>query len=72
MKEENHDETEKYLNKNWSSKLTKMRKINHNYMLVSTTAKGQSWFKTLEDYNNYHKELHNLNVKYGLLHNSPV
>lgn len=63
---ENHEEADNYVKNNWSAKLTKMRKLNHNYMLVSTKAMGRSWFKSLEDYENYHKELKELDRKYGL------
>jgi len=68
MKQRIEEETKeymKYFKENWSSKMTKMRKLNHNYMLVSEMGKGTGWFKSIEDYNNYHKELKALNEKYG-------
>lgn len=66
MAEEENPEAKEYFKANWSAKLSKMRKMNHNYLLVSTKAMGQSWFKSLKDYNNYHKELCELNKKYGV------
>jgi hypothetical protein len=65
-KDGNKEETEKYLEANWRKKISKLWKLNHGFMFVSTVAKGQGWFKSVEDYNNYHKELQELNVKYGL------
>ena len=68
MREQCEEETKEYLQyfkENWSSKMTKMRKLNHNYMLVSERGKGTGWFKSIEDYNNYHMELRELNEKYG-------
>ena len=69
MKQMMDEETKgymEYFKDNWSDKMTKMRKLNHNYMLVSHQGKGTGWFKSIEDYNNYHKELQNLNEKYGV------
>jgi len=66
MKEENHKEYWQYFKENWSNKITKMRKLNHNYLLVSHQGKGTGWFKSIEDYNGYHKELDLLNKKYGV------
>jgi hypothetical protein len=67
VKEENRDEAKKYLKENWSDKIAKMYKMNHGYLLISAKAMGQGWFKSIEDFNNYHKELVELNEKYGLL-----
>ena len=66
MTKEENPEANEYLKANWSAKLSKMRKMNHNYIFVSTKAMGQGFFKSLEDYNNYHKELRELNKKYGV------
>ena len=62
--EENHEEYRQYYKKNWAKKVTKMRKMNHGYMLVSTQGMGKDWFKSIEDYENYHNELRELNKKY--------
>lgn len=66
QEEENRVEADAYFKANWSAKCTKLRKLNHNFMMVSTKALGSGWFKTMDDYNNYHKELRELNKKYGL------
>jgi len=66
QEEENHKEFENYFKENWSNKMTKMRKLNHNYMLIAHNGKGSGWFKSIEDYNNYNKELQELNKKYGV------
>jgi len=55
-----------YFSRNWHKKMAKMRKLNSNYLLVATEATGKGWFQSIEDYNNYHKELRELNKKYGL------
>jgi len=62
----NKEEIQEYVKANWSKKLTKMRKINNNYMMVSTVAISKSFFKSMEDYENYHSELNQLNIKYCL------
>jgi hypothetical protein len=64
VSEENREETEKYVKENWSKKLDKMRKVNNNYMLVSTVAVSKEGFKSMEDYENYHRELQELNRRY--------
>ena len=64
--EENHEEFVRYFKENWSAKMTKMRKMNHGYMLIAHQGKGTGWFKSIEDYNNYHIELDALNKKYGV------
>jgi hypothetical protein len=69
MKDRIAEETKeyrKYFDENWSKKMDKMRKLNHNYLLISHKGKGTGWFKSIEDYNNYHKELSELNKKYGV------
>lgn len=66
QEEENHKDFEKYFKENWLVKMNKMRKLNHNYLLISHHGKGKGWFKSIEDYNNYHKELNELNKKYGV------
>ena len=66
MGEENRKEYWQYFKENWSNKITKMRKLNHNYMLIAHRGKGTGWFKSIEDYNNYHIELDALNKKYGV------
>ena len=70
-KDEDSEEVKKYFKKYWSKKMGKMRKLNHNYMLISTQAMGKGWFKSLEDFNNYHRELGELNKKY-LTDNLPL
>jgi len=64
VSEENREEAEKYVKENWAKKLSKMRKINNNYILVSTMAVSKEGFKSMEDYENYHRELHELNRRY--------
>ena len=64
--ETNMEEIRSYVKSNWSKKLTKMRKLNHNYMKVAVIAKGRGFFSSIEDYNNYHQELKELNKKYGV------
>ena len=59
--EEPHKE---YFEKHWSKRITKMRKLNHNYMQVSVLAKSTKGFASMEDYNAYHRELRELNKKY--------
>jgi len=69
MKQRMEEETKeyfKYFKENWAAKTTKMRKLNHNYMLVQQVAKGTGWFKSIDDYNNYNRELDELNKKYGV------
>ena len=68
MKDQMKEETKeysKYFKENWSTKINKMRKLNHGYMLIAHQGKTTGWFKSIEDYNNYHKELKLLNEKYG-------
>lgn len=72
MRKEENEEACDYFKANWSNKLTKMRKMNHNYLLVSTKAVDRSWFKTIEAYENFHRELHELNMKYGLSLNQNI
>jgi hypothetical protein len=64
IKEENKAETDAYLKANWRKKIDKHYKMNNGFLLVSTKAMGAGWFKSMEDYNNYHKELQELNRKY--------
>jgi len=59
-------EYSQYFKENWSAKMTKMRKLNHNYILIQEVAKGTGWFKSIDDYNKYHRELDVLNKKYGV------
>jgi hypothetical protein len=66
QQEEETKEYDQYFNKNWSKKMTKMRKLNHGYLLIAHGGKGTGWFKSIEDYNNYHIELDALNKKYGV------
>ena len=63
-KDENKDESDKYVKLNWSRKLTKLRKLNNNFMLVSLKSVNSTQFKSIQDYENYHKELQELNRKY--------
>jgi len=63
----NHEEIRAYVKANWSKKLTKMRKLNHNYMQVFTLGRGDVRKNlSLEEYNQYHEELRALNKKYGV------
>ena len=62
----NSEEIETYVKKNWSKKLSKMRKLNNNYMQVFTLGRGNSGFVSHEAYKNYHRELAELNEKYGV------
>ena len=64
QKEENWEEAQKYFGENWLRKMEKMRKLNHNYILVATVGRSEEWFNSIEDYENYHKELLLLNQKY--------
>ena len=64
--EENHQDYERYFKENWAKKITKMRKLNNNYTMVAHGGKGIGWFKSIDDYNNYHKELDIINEKYGI------
>ena len=57
---------DQYFKENWSKKMTKMRKLNHGYLLIAHEGKGTGWFKSIEDYNKYHLELDALNKKYGV------
>ena len=69
MKDQIVEETKEYLKyfkENWSKKTTKMRKLNHNYTLIAQDGKGSGWFKSIDDYNDYNKELQELNIKYGV------
>jgi len=66
MRKEETKEYSQYFKENWSDKMNKMRKLNHNYLLISHHGKGKGWFKSIEDYNNYHRELNELNKKYGV------
>ena len=68
MSDGNHEEIRAYVKSNWSKKLTKMRKLNHNYMQVFTLARDdpETHKLSLEEYNQYHKELRELNEKYGV------
>jgi len=62
--ETTHEEIEAYVKSNWSKKLTKMRKLNHNYMQVTVHGRSEAGFLSHEDYKNYHRELAELNEKY--------
>lgn len=64
QREENKEETEAYLKANWRKKIAKFYKRNNGFLLVATTGKGSGFFKSMEDYENYHKELAVLNAKY--------
>lgn len=61
FKEENYKE---YVRSNWSSKLTKMRKLNNGYTKVMTELSPRAFFDTHEGYIKYHEELKALNEKY--------
>lgn len=62
--EENKEEAREYYLKYWKKKQEKMRKANNGYIEIVTEGLGQSYFKSHEDYVNYHKELKLLNEKY--------
>lgn len=62
-----HEEIRAYVKANWGKKLTKMRKLNHNYMQIFTLARADARQNlSLEEYNQYHQELRELNAKYGV------
>ena len=63
-----HDEWRPYVKENWMKKLTTMRKLNHGYIKVFTLAKNTPETRKLsiEEYNEYHRELRELNAKYGV------
>jgi len=66
-KDSNREEIEAYVKSNWSKKLTKMRKLNNNYIQIFTLARGDEHkFLSREDYKHYHDELRELNAKYGV------
>ena len=69
MNDGNQEEIRAYVKENWGKKLTKMRKLNHNYMQVFTLARHDPETRKLsvEEYNQYHQELRELNIKYGIL-----
>ena len=63
----NSEELEAYVKANWMKKLSKMRKLNHNYMQIFTLARADARQNlSLEEYNQYHQELRELNAKYGV------
>jgi len=63
----NHEEIRDYVKSNWSKKLTKMRKLNHNHMQIFTLARGDARKNlSIEEYNQYHEELRALNEKYDV------
>ena len=68
QKETNDEEIQAYVKENWIKKLTKMRKLNHNYMQVFTLARCDPETRklSLDEYNQYHQELRELNEKYGV------
>lgn len=68
-KETNDEEIKAYVKENWMEKLTKMRKLNHNYMQVFTLARCDPETRKLsvEEYNQYHQELRDLNIRYGIV-----
>ena len=55
-----------YFRTNWLSKVNKMRKLNGGGIKVATIQKSRSLFDTAKGYNDYHKELAELNEKYGI------
>jgi len=65
----NPDEIRAYFKSNWSEKVTKMRKLNHGYMQIFTLARCDPETRklSLEEYNQYHQELRDLNIRYGIL-----
>jgi len=65
-KETNKEEINAYVKSNWRKKLTKMRKLNHNYMQVFTLGRDDPETRklTIEEYNQYRQELAELNKKY--------
>jgi len=68
MNDGNLEEIREYVKQNWGKKLTKMRKLNHGYMQVFTLARCDPETRklSLEEYNQYHQELRELNAKYGI------
>ena len=63
-----HNEWSPYFKENWLKKVTSMRKLNHNYMQVFTLGRDDPQTRQLsvEEYNEYHRELRELNEKYGV------
>jgi len=63
-----HKEWRPYVNENWMKKLTTMRKLNHNYMQVFTLGRDDPKTRelTTQEYNEYRRELRELNEKYGI------
>lgn len=53
-----------YFKSNWREKIAKMRRLNHNYLLVGVTHNPKHLFDSIEDYEDYHRELKLLNKKY--------
>ena len=68
MNDGNREEIRAYVKENWGKKLTKMRKLNHNYMEVFTLARYDPETRMLSpgEYTQYHQELRELNEKYGV------
>lgn len=60
----NEENFKEYFKENFSKKVSKMRGLNSNYMQVITEHKGNGFFKSQKDYQEYHKELKKLNDKY--------
>jgi len=62
------EEIQAYVKANWLKKLTKMRKLNNNYLQVFTIARDDPETRRLspEEYRQYHQELRELNRKYGV------
>lgn len=69
VEETNDEEIRAYVKENWSKKLTKMRKLNHNYMQIFTLVRHDPETRklSLEEYNQYRRELAELNKKYGII-----
>lgn len=67
IKETNEAEADRYFKENWSKIVTKIRKANNGFILCASGGKGKGWFKSMADYEAYHKELRALNLRYGLI-----
>ncbi len=61
---ENTFRSEEYFKKIWQPRLKKIRKLNHNFIQTMPKKQNLNWFSSMDDYNNYHKELKKINEKY--------
>jgi len=62
--ETNHEEWKRYFRENWSGKMKKIRKLNHNYMQIFPVRPRKPDYLSHEEYEEYLRELTALNAKY--------